>query len=43
MWVIDPLRPERSYEGADAPLIPFGAQHRLWHVNQLPDSAIGTS
>jgi hypothetical protein len=35
MWVIEPLRPERSYEGADAPLIP-GAQHRLRHVNQLP-------
>jgi hypothetical protein len=32
MWVIDPLRPERSCEGADAPLIPLVRSTGYGHV-----------
>jgi hypothetical protein len=40
MWVIEPLRPERSWEGADAPLIPSVRSTAYGNVNQLRDPAI---
>ena len=37
---VDVLRPEKSWEGADAPVIPSLRSTAYGHVNQLRDPAI---
>lgn len=37
---VEVLRPERSWEGADAPLVPSVRSTAYGHVNQLGDPAI---
>ena len=37
---VEVLRPERSWEGADAPLVPSVRSTTYGHVNQLRDPAI---
>ena len=40
LWAVEVLRPERPWEGADAPLEPSVRSVAYGHVNQLRDPAI---